>query len=116
MKQKSNKTSSEHTEKPNKESSENSAPIISKPPQRIETQDQLDKLIKEAVKKSTHLECFISLNFGLRSSKKISFTPQGNYYVYHECDDTEEIVPYNSFLKTFTGKALLNGALYKYPS
>lgn len=84
-----------------------------KRPQKIESQEKLDALIKKS-KKDQPLECFILLRFGLRSSKFISLNENGDYYIYHECDDTEETVNHSTLMDTFIGKAIQGGAFYKY--
>lgn len=82
-------------------------------PQRINSQEELDKLIKE-VREGYPLECFIQLNFGLRSSKFISLNENGDYYLYNECDDSEETIVHSTLMDTLIGEAINKGALYKY--
>lgn len=83
---------------------------------KINSQKQLDNLIKKEQKKSdSPLECFVQLNFGIRSSKGISLDEEGRFYlVYHESDDTEEEISYDSLMGSSIGKALSAGALYTF--
>ena len=85
---------------------ENQSPI------RITSQEQLDALIEDGL--NNPLDCFILLNYGLRSSKEITFNDYGDYCVYNECDDSEEIIPHDSFMSSFFGEAIIKGALYSY--
>lgn len=80
---------------------------------QIKTQEELDNLIKKQ-KAGYPLECFVQLNFGIRSSKFISLDEDYNYYVYNECDDSEEKIPHSNLMTTFIGEAISKGALYKY--
>lgn len=86
---------------------------MSKRPQKIQSQQELDDLIGKC-KKDRPLECFILLRHGLRSSKFISLNENGDYYVYHECDDTEEVVNHGTLMDTFIGKSIKDGAFYRY--
>lgn len=79
--------------------------------QRISNQEELDSLLKAS---SEPLECFVALNFGLRSSKDISITEDGNYFVFHNIDCSEEVIPHKDLMKNFIGEAIIKGALYKY--
>lgn len=81
---------------------------------KIGSQKQLDSLIRKKQKKSDcPLECFVQLNFGIRSSKDISLDKEGKtYLVYHESDDTEEEIPHDSLMESSIGKAISAGALY----
>jgi hypothetical protein len=82
-------------------------------PLRINSQEDLDDmLIKQ--KSNTPLQCFVQLNFGLRSSKDISFDDNGDYSVYNSIDDSEETIEHDNLMSTFIGEALEKGALYKY--
>lgn len=82
-------------------------------PQRINSQEDLDEML--AKQKSNHpLSCFVQLNFGLRSSKDISFDDNGDYSIYNGIDDTEEIIEHDNLMSSFIGEALEKGALYKY--
>lgn len=80
---------------------------------QIKTQEELDSLIKKQVA-GYPLECFVKLNFGLRSSKFISLDEDNNYYIYNECDDSENKVPHSNLMSTLIGEAISKGALYKY--
>lgn len=80
---------------------------------QIKTQEELDNLIKKQ-KAGYPLECFVQLNFGIRSSKFISLDEDYNYYVYNECDDSEEKISHSNLMTTFIGEAISKGALYKY--
>lgn len=86
---------------------------MKKLPQAIKSQNELDKLIKDT-KQDYPLECFVQLNFGLRSSKFISLNENGDYYVYNECDDSEETINHGALMTSFIGEAISNCALYKY--
>lgn len=83
--------------------------------QRINTQEELDKFIKEAQEKDdSALECFVLLDFGLRSSKEISLIGEDTYYIYNEIDDTDETVKHNDLMRSYIGNMISKGALYKY--
>lgn len=82
-----------------------------KAPQRINSQEELDKRIKES--KAKLLDCFVQLNFGLRSSKEISISETGDYWVYNAVDDSEETIKHEDLMKTFIGEAISKGALYE---
>lgn len=82
-------------------------------PQKINTQKELDDLIKN-VKGGYPLECFILLNFGIRSSKEISLNENNDYNIYNEIDDSEETIVHSQLMSSFIGKAISKGALYKY--
>lgn len=85
---------------------ENQSPI------KILSQEQLDTLIEDGL--NNPLDCFVLLNYGLRSSKEITFNDYGDYCVYNECDNSEEIIPHDSFMSSFLGEAINKGALYSY--
>ena len=79
---------------------------------KITTQEQLDRLIEEDSDKS--LDCFVLLNYGLRSSKSITFDGD-SYYIYNEIDDSENIVKHDKLMDSFPiGEAIKKGALYAY--
>lgn len=80
-------------------------------PQQIPTQESLDTLLNIS---PDPLDCFILLNYGLRTSKQISYTEDGDYHIYHEVDDTEETIPHDELPNHFIGQAMQAGALYKY--
>ena len=79
--------------------------------QKINSQEELDNLFKET---DGPVECFVQLNFGIRSSKQISMDDNGDYWVYNEIDDSEENIKHSQLMKTFIGEAISKGALYKY--
>ena len=81
--------------------------------QRIKSQKMLDELLDKQ-ENGSPLDCFILLSFGLRSSKEISFNDNRDYYVYNECDDSEEIIAHGNLMNTFIGEAINKQALYKY--
>ena len=79
---------------------------------KILSQEQLDRLISEDSDKS--LDCFILLNYGLRSSKSITFDGD-SYYIYNEIDDSENIVKHDKLMDSFPiGEAIKKGVLYAY--
>lgn len=82
-------------------------------PQKINSQNELDDLIKN-VKGGYPLECFVLLNFGLRSSKDISLNENHDYHVYNTVDDSEEIIVHSQLMNSFIGEAISKGVLYKY--
>lgn len=85
---------------------ENQSPI------RITSQEQLDTLIEDGL--NNPLDCFVLLNYGLHSSKEITFNDYGDYCIYNECDDSEEIISHDNFMSSFLGEAIIKGALYSY--
>ena len=79
---------------------------------KILSQKQLDRLIEKNSDKS--LDCFVLLNYNLRSSKSITFDGD-NYYIYNEIDDTEDIVKHDKLMDSFPiGDAIKKGVLYAY--
>lgn len=82
-------------------------------PQKINSQKELDDLIKK-VEGNYPLECFVLLNFGIRSSKDISLNENNDYHIYNEIDDSEETIVHSQLMNTFIGEAISKGALYKY--
>lgn len=82
-------------------------------PQKINSQKELDDLIKN-IKGDYPLECFILLNFGIRSSKEISLNENNDYNIYNEIDDSEETIVHSQLMSSFIGEAISKGALYKY--
>lgn len=76
---------------------------------KIKTQKELDKLIS----KFGNLDCFVQLNYELRSSKNISFDENNDYFVYNFIDDSEEIITRKKLKDTIIGRALKLGALYQ---
>ena len=81
-------------------------------PQRINSQEELDKFIKE--NNNEPLDCFVLLNYGLKSSKEISMIENGDYWIYNDVDDTEDIYSHDELMDSFIGEAITKGALYKY--
>lgn len=82
-------------------------------PQKINSQKELDDLIKN-VKGCYPLECFVLLNFGLRSSKDISLNENNDYHIYNEADDSEETIVHSQLMSSFIGEVISKGALYKH--
>lgn len=79
---------------------------------KILSQKQLDRLIEKNPDKS--LECFVLLNYNLRSSKSIT-SDGDNYYIYNEIDDTEDVVKHDKLMDSFPiGDAIKKGVLYSY--
>ena len=79
---------------------------------RIEDLDHLKKMAEKEP-----LECFIKLNFGARSSKRISYSSEEEkpFYIYHEIDGSEEKLKETELLtESNIGHALSLGALYAY--
>lgn len=75
--------------------------------------ESLEDLKKQS--KGKALECFITLNGGARSSKNIEYFEHTNSFaVFHNIDDELEMLSEKQFTNSFTGKALIVGALYKY--
>jgi uncharacterized protein YaaR (DUF327 family) len=76
---------------------------------RIRNIGQLKKLAKNG------LECFILLNGRLRSSKYISYNPDGNkFYVFNYIDDSEQELTESQLLDseyTNIAEAMEKGAL-----
>lgn len=81
--------------------------------QRINSQEELDEVL-ENLNEDSVLDCFVQLNFGIRSSKAISRDDNGDYWVYNEVDDSEENIKHSQLMKTFIGEAISKGVLYKY--
>ena len=81
-------------------------------PHPISSQEDLDSLLQS--NSNNPLDCFILLNYGLHSSKEISLNDYGDYCIYNECDDSEEIIPHDSLMYSFLGEAITKGALYSY--
>lgn len=82
-------------------------------PQKINSQKELDDLIRK-VEGDYPLECFVLLNFGIRSSKDISLNENNDYLIYNEIDDSEETIVHSKLMSSFIGKAISKGTLYKY--
>lgn len=77
---------------------------------RVESQEDLDKRLEGG----KTLDCFVQLNFGLRSSKDIALTKEGDYWVFNGIDSTEEVIKHDDLMKTFIGEAISKGAFYEY--
>lgn len=76
---------------------------------RIVSQRHLDALIEDKVV----LDCFILLQFKIKSSKEISFeNKEKDYRVYHYSDNTEDIIKHNEFEHSYLFRAIEAGALY----
>jgi uncharacterized protein YaaR (DUF327 family) len=79
----------------------------------IEDLEHLKQLSKDRM-----LECYISLNGGLRSTKTIQFFPEYNTFnIINYIDDTEQDLTVEELFDeelTNIGKALTLKALYKY--
>ena len=85
---------------------------MAKNPVKIKDLDEL----KDLASKNT-LDCFILLNFGLRSSKDISYNPTTKlFHVFNYIDDTEQDLTEEQ-LDTDSNimLALQRGALYMRP-
>ncbi len=80
--------------------------------QRINSQEELDELLGQTP--GMALDCFVLLNFGIRSSKEIGRDDSGDYWVYNEVDDSDECIKHGQLMKSFIGEAISKGALYKY--
>ena len=79
---------------------------------KIISQEQLDRLIEKNSDRS--LDCFVLLNYGLRSSKSIT-SDGDSYYIYNEIDDSENIVKHDKLMDSFPiGEAIKKGVLYSY--
>ena len=79
---------------------------------KILSQKQLDRLIDKNPDRS--LDCFVLLNYGLRSSKSITFDGD-NYHIYNEIGDSENIIKHDKLMNSFPiGDAIKKGTLYAY--
>lgn len=78
---------------------------------KITSRKQLDEMID--AKKGRLLECFVLLNYGLRSSKDICHEGD-DYYIYNEIDDSEEVVKKDELDDHIIGEAMRKGAFYSY--
>lgn len=82
-----------------------------KKPYRISSQEELDKLLKEA--DGIMIEGFVQLNFGVRSSKTVTLNSNGDYGVFNHIDGSEEIIKHDDLMKSFPiGEAISKGAFY----
>lgn len=80
---------------------------------QVKSVNQLKTILADGETK----DFFILLNFGLRSSKAISFDGDNIFYVLNEIDDTEQVLTEQELMNsdiTNIGKAINNGAFYQY--
>lgn len=80
---------------------------------QVKSVNQLKTILADGETK----DFFILLNFGLRSSKAISYDGSSTFYVLNEIDDTEQELTEQELMNsdiTNIGKAINNGALYLY--
>lgn len=80
---------------------------------QVKSTDQLKTILADGETK----DFFILLNFGLRSSKAISYDGSSTFYVLNEIDDTEQELTEQELMNsdiTNIGKAINNGAFYLY--
>ncbi len=78
---------------------------------QISSQEELDKRLKET---DNTMYCYVRLNYGLKSSKDITLTEEGDYNVFNGIDNSEEIIKHNDLAKSFIGEAISKGAFYEY--
>ena len=81
--------------------------------QRINSIKQLDFLLE----KLEQVDCFISLNGGIRSSKSIWKQEDGVYTILNEMDDSENNLTKDELFdtqKTLVGEAMKKGSLFLY--
>jgi len=80
---------------------------------RVNSLDELKKMCDGVTK-----DFFIQLNFGIRSSKSISYNKDTDtFYILNEIDDTEQELNSQTIMDedyTNIGKAITFGALYEY--
>lgn len=82
--------------------------------EKITSKEDLDNRIKSYQKKyGCPLECFLATRVG-RSSKTIQINMYGDYAVYNEIDDSEEIIPHAELMDSNIGKAIAAGRFYQY--
>ena len=80
---------------------------------QVKSVNQLKTILADGETK----DFFIMLNFGLRSSKAISFDGDNTFYVLNEIDGTEQELTEQELMSsdiTNIGKAINNGAFYLY--
>lgn len=73
--------------------------------------------LKQLAKKEKPLECFVPLNFGLRSSKTIAYLGDERWWILNEIDDTEQNLTTGQLMDknlTLVGEALAAGCLMAY--
>lgn len=78
---------------------------------QVKSVNQLKTILADGETK----DFFILLNFGLRSSKAISFDGDNTFYVLNEIDGTEQELTEQELMSsdlTNIGKAINNGAFY----
>lgn len=78
---------------------------------QVKSVNQLKTILTDGETK----DFFILLNFGLRSSKAISFDGDNTFYVLNEIDGTEQELTEQELMDsdiTNIGKAINNGAFY----
>jgi hypothetical protein len=78
---------------------------------QVKSTDQLKTILADGETK----DFFILLNFGLRSSKAISYDGSSIFYVLNEIDGTEQELTEQELMNgdiTNIGKAINNGAFY----
>ena len=78
---------------------------------QVKSTDQLKSILADGETK----DFFILLNFGLRSSKAISYDGSSTFYVLNEIDGTEQELTEQELMNsdiTNIGKAINNGAFY----
>lgn len=83
-----------------------------KTPVKITSLKQLNEILKKA--NEEFVDFFMLLNFGLRTSKSIALNEDGDYLIYHDIDDTEEICKHKDLKYTPIGQAIKNKAFYIY--
>ena len=80
---------------------------------QVKSTDQLKSILADGETK----DFFILLNFGLRSSKAISYDGSSTFYVLNEIDDTEQELTEQELMNsdiTNIGEAINKGAFYLY--
>lgn len=78
---------------------------------QVKSTDQLKTILADGETK----DFFILLNYGLRSSKAISYDGSSTFYVLNEIDGTEQELTEQELMNsdiTNIGKAINNGAFY----
>ena len=65
---------------------------------------------------NTRLECFISLNGGIRSSKDIEYYPEDEFFdIYNHIDDSDQgLKEHELYTESNIGEAIDKGALWMY--
>ena len=80
---------------------------------QVKSTDQLKTILADGETK----DFFILLNYGLRSSKAISYDGSSTFYVLNEIDDTEQELTEQELMNsdiTNIGEAINKGAFYLY--